>query len=1343
MTLDTLGLCYRMPSKKILTSLFIFGLLVIADYSLHPKVAKLIENEIRKETLKNNIDVDFSNVDYGYFPPHVTLENLSYKDNVILATAKSLSLSAQILPLMKGQIKANSLSAESLSTSIKILNTKGKPADSKDLDQFLDLNKILNLIPIEKLYLKNSKLILLQSQNVYNLDLEHLEFKKLFGKLELDIKSKIDLKIENVKEKFHLNTKLRWQDKGFFINFFTVQKEKSIVQISGFIKESILDFKKLSLYSLHNNVEELRLSMNADLEEFNPLLKSLLKKEISNKNPVQNFSGRVQASGYYFPSSSQNSSSSDKGLLSLKADDLFTPFVSIKGVDFKGEISAQSLTSKRFDLIFSESSKLSLDNFSLKEKSGSYLLSTDLESKQVRVEDVVKSLNLKISNLKTPVALSTHCGGSLYKNFLIKCKGKGEVLSFDILNLRTKSKLISTKNIKSNFEMIVEKTKLNFETDLSYKSKASGLLAKGSAKGSVDFIKGFEVEFESSPVDLDLINTISGLTFEGQTALKGKTKGSSRWGEFQADLKSTGFKLNKMFTGTSNSSISYKFPNLEVNDIKGKILEFQNSYSGDVKLDVDKNTLSVDLLGQKIDDEGLRTVFLDRFPLPIDLKFQSNFILSAKNNIDINKMDLSLNAKLTQLNIFGEQFESGLLELKGPGGKWAITKGLLSKGPAQIQARGQLEGLNTIDVRLVSDNIQFEDSTFLKKIGVSLYGPFKLILNAKGPLTGPEAIGTVTANNTLGPHKNKLGNSTLGYRLFEDDFSFKGSVFANSFEGEGFYPLSEQGRFALKGNFKNFDSLNFINLNTQNTNNTKLLINGSTDIRNLSSQYKGSINDFSISLISDQKNLLSVVQQENTKLSRPLVFKSRQKKHSSEFTIDLSKKNSKSILYSGSLNIDFLKPLIPSCELIQGEFYSDKIKWTSDSNTVKSEGSGKLTDGSFKTSQFPYSFSKITSDFFLKNDQISIGNLNSFVANTKINGSGSIKTSSPIRINLDVFYKNLSVEFPPKISTTSDAQLNIQGSKIPLSISGSLNITQGLFSQDVLASQSYEKITPNKRLPTKILRKSSPPAELNGIKIRISDKLQIKSNEADGNAAGNLLASGNPAEPILSGAIKLLPGLKINFQDNNFVLNEGVITYRNKAADSPDIFIDASTNIKDNNDPLEKNYSIRLLAKGEGADPDIKFSSQPSLDEPQIISLLTIGTVSTQSLGQEITAQEQATYSGLQFGSYLVQKNQALKDLQKQTGTQIGVSSSLNSGGVNPKVYVRKNWTPKSSSTISQTFGNQRNLTFSTEYKLNKKTSTVFGFQNNQSQDANQINNRRLQQNVILDLGLQYKFEFE
>ena len=165
--------------------------------------------------------------------------------------------------------------------------------------------------------------------------------------------------------------------------------------------------------------------------------------------------------------------------------------------------------------------------------------------------------------------------------------------------------------------------------------------------------------------------------------------------------------------------------------------------------------------------------------------------------------------------------------------------------------------------------------------------------------------------------------------------------------------------------------------------------------------------------------------------------------------------------------------------------------------------------------------------------------------------------------------------------------------------------------------------------------------------------------------------------------------------------------------------------------------------EGEPRNLEFDFTSQPSLDEKQIVSLLTIGTVSTQNLGQEINAQEQAAYSGFQFGSYLLQRNKAVKDLKKRTGIELGVSSSLTSFGVNPKVEAKKGWTPRLSSSLSQTFGNQRNLEFKNEYKLNKKASTILGIQNNQTNDTSQLNNRRLRNGVILDLGLQYKFEFD
>jgi len=1314
--------------------------LFTAEILLHGRIATALDKQIRIQVQKLDLDLKFSKLDYGYFPPNVSLKKITFKNKNTIASAESINLTIRLWPLISGRFKAGNLFVDKLNASIKVQVDK-KPSKTT-LE--LELNKILKLIPIQHLLLSNSKLILLDKKNVFNFELEFLELEKLFSKLQLEIKSRVDLRTRDFKEDFLLNSKIRWQKKGFFISFFTLQKQKSILQLSGFIKKNILKLKQFDPQSFHKNITELRFSLNSDLEEFSPLMTKFIKPSLLKKAKYKHFEGRLQASAYYFPGAQKESSSKDRGSLQIKGDDLITPFASLKSLNFDGEIDSKSLKAKSLSVAFSEKSTLNLKDLTLESKNSNYYVSAQLSSDNVHIEDVIKSLNLQASNLKIPISINARCGGSLHKKMLIKCDGSSNIKSFDIYNSQDKSSLISTEDIQSKFLTYIKKDELNFEADLEHKDRKSKLKTTAQLNGLVNYITGFDLQFETSPLDLHFVKNISGLKFKGQTSLKGAAKGSSKWGTFQADLINKDFQLNNFFFGNSQGTIAYAFPLLTVKNIQGSLLDYENSYSGDFALNVQKNSMDIDFLGQQISDQGLRALFWDQFQLPPDLKFQSNLIVKAGGSTDINAMDVDLKTKATELNVFGEKFDSATIEISGQQGDWILKKGLLEKQASSIDARGGFKGLKSMDLRLISKNMNFEDSTFLKNLGLKITGPLNVTLNASGPFDGPEAVGTITSVDSRGPNKNQLGDSNLGYRLYEKDLFFKGDVFSNSFNGEGFYPLKPGGRLSLKGKFKNFDVLNFLNFNSENAKGTGLFINGESDFRRTAKEnFSGTIDTMDVELKTEQRSLLKITQSGEGNFQKPISFKTLQKNDEATFILDLSRQNVNKISFNGSLDISFLQPLIPTCEFVSGRLMSDQLAWEKRSKKVLSSGVARIESSNFKSDAFPYSFSKISSQLNFDNNEIQIQNLSAFLSNTQIFGSGKIQTFAPPYIDLNFKYKNLNLEFPKKIFTTSDGRIGLKGSSIPLNIDGNLLIKEGVFAAELLNSSSSQTVMPNKRLPLKILRRSSPPADLKNVRIKIKNKMKVINTEADGFVSGDLVANGNPIDPVVNGKIQLKPGFKINFQDNTFDVKEGLINYKNKTLESPEVFVDASTSIKDNNDPLEKSYSVRMLASGYPQDLNIDFTSQPALDEKQIVSLLTIGTVSTQSLGQEINAQEQAAYSGFQFGSYLLQRNKAVKDLKKKTGIEIGVSSSLTSFGVSPKVEAKKGWTPKFSTALSQTFGNQRNLEFKNEYKLNKKTSTILGIQNNQTNDAAQLNNRRVRQGLILDLGLQYKFEFD
>lgn len=1327
------------PTKKQIVVFALVLTALLVEYGLHSRASVFLEKKIRSEVTKRNIDLEFNKADYGYLPPRLILSDASYKDPSTILTAKRISLSVQVLPLMKGLVKAGSLTIESSNLSHQFSKKKNNSKEPLNLDDF-SLEKLLGLIPLEEINILNSKVILLSGEDVVNFDIESGSLIKLYQKIQLELTSIINYRTQNFKNSFYLNTKFRWQDSGFFISFFNLQKENSIAELSGSIDDEVLRLKRIRPKDLYNHVTELRAKLNLDLMEFDDLLVFLTKDQIHPKSSIKNYSGRLQASGYYYKGAETDNTSN----VSVKADNLSTPFVSLQSLKTKGELGTDSFSSELLEVGFNDENKLNIENIKIKKNGPSFLISADLKTKKLRIEEVIRALNLRSGGLFAPVAIDAHCGGLFLGKTLIKCEGSGAIQSLNITDPDKGSTIFSVNKVDTKFKTSITSTDLKFSSKNSYKDPETGVVAKGTSSGIVDFIKGFDVEFETDPINLNFVNEVSGQKFSGLTALKGSSQGSSRWGTVSAKLTNTDFKFNELFTGNNTLDFQYKFPNLTFKNIKGELTEGTNFYSGDLKLQVAKKNLNIDLKGNSINDTGVKALFADMFNIPNEVKFDSDFSLQASDGLDLNSMTLDFTTNMKNLSLFGEYFSNGRVHIQGPKGDWAIKEAVLNKDSSFFRASGSLNGLKTIDTEILSSNFDLQESDFLTALNIKITGPANIKLSAKGPLDGPKATGTAVLFNTKSPNKENLGNSNIKYRLFQDYIDFEGAAFNKSIEGKGSYPFEPEKPLAFSGTVKKFNLLDFLNLNAENSSDTKLFVWTKPDLKLQAGQKaKGSLEDTYIELISEGESLAVLKQTEGKKLSEPIKFELLQVSHKANLGLNLSRASHSLYSFEGSLRLDIFKPFIPTCEYIGGVFKSDKLEIRSYQNRVVTKGRGEIQNSKFKTEAFPYSFNKIKSDINLKDNSIMFENIRAAVANTEIKGFGSVALlSEGPYTSFKLNFKRLNVEFPSKITTESSGKLSLTGSKLPLLLSGDMTIHEGLFAQDILSSSNSETVSPNKLLPSKILKKATPPAVLD-VNVVIKNKMAIKTNEADGFAYGNLKATGNPADPTLKGLIVLIPGMRINFNDKDFVVNEGTLKYENAVADAPKVFIDASSDVIDTNNPLQTSYAIRTIIKGEGNKQSVKFTSQPALDENQIVSLLTIGTISTESLDQEITTTEQATYSGLQFGSYLVQKNQALKDLQKQTGTQIGLTSSVNSGGVNPTVVVKKSWTPKASSTLSQSFGNQKNLALSNEYKLNEKTSTVFKIQNNQTDDASQLINRRVQQGVILDLGLQYKFEFE
>jgi translocation and assembly module TamB len=127
--------------------------------------------------------------------------------------------------------------------------------------------------------------------------------------------------------------------------------------------------------------------------------------------------------------------------------------------------------------------------------------------------------------------------------------------------------------------------------------------------------------------------------------------------------------------------------------------------------------------------------------------------------------------------------------------------------------------------------------------------------------------------------------------------------------------------------------------------------------------------------------------------------------------------------------------------------------------------------------------------------------------------------------------------------------------------------------------------------------------------------LHLKDARVDNNVArarllGDVRVMGSNLHPGLVGTVEAGEGSQAFFRGNVFSITQGVADFKDHHSLEGVFDVYAETQVRD--------YTIRLHAFGRSSAPQVQFSSEPSMPEGDVLSLLTLG----------LTARERAGMSG-------------------------------------------------------------------------------------------------------------------
>ncbi len=402
------------------------------------------------------------------------------------------------------------------------------------------------------------------------------------------------------------------------------------------------------------------------------------------------------------------------------------------------------------------------------------------------------------------------------------------------------------------------------------------------------------------------------------------------------------------------------------------------------------------------------------------------------------------------------------------------------------------------------------------------------------------------------------------------------------------------------------------------------------------------------------------------------------------------------ILLDGSSSLSPLKSLSKKIGYLKGDadfVFSISGKW----EKPKINGGMNISNASLGLKDYPYYASSINGYLYIDEDRIVLQKLSGEIGGGDINMSGLLylKAFRIKRFYLEANLANITILISKDFSINFDGSFLYKGTLDAQNITGDIKINRARYKKTVewrswlLAAKAKEK--PNAEVSM------FERAELN-IKVSGSNNISIDNNIARAPVRVDLILKGSISSPVLFGRLESTEGYAY-FRNNEFRIIFAGADFADPHRIKPVINLTAET--------IVKGYNIRLNLEGQIDHFNLSLSSDPHLEETDILALLTVGQVGKQLKGLE---------GGIGAGaatSFLTGKAQDVLEERLRTLTgldrfQVEPYVSKTTGTIGPRVSVSKRLVGnKLFVTYTTLLGSTEEQILRLEYILDKNVSLI------------------------------------
>jgi len=306
----------------------------------------------------------------------------------------------------------------------------------------------------------------------------------------------------------------------------------------------------------------------------------------------------------------------------------------------------------------------------------------------------------------------------------------------------------------------------------------------------------------------------------------------------------------------------------------------------------------------------------------------------------------------------------------------------------------------------------------------------------------------------------------------------------------------------------------------------------------------------------------------------------------------------------GNINLIILQLLNPGL-LAQGNATVD-ASITRSLRNPDVNGRLNLSGASLYLKDFPNGLDNTSGTIQFDRNRATIGRLTADISGGRVAFTGFLGFGNALVYRLQAEARQIRVRYPQDVSSTFDANLALNGTSSASTLSGVVTLNRATISQradlgQLLAQASGPALaatTPNEFL-------SSVQLDL---RVASNPNFQLESPlTSNVEVDVDLRLRGSPERPVLAGNITVNRG-EMQVFGNRYTIDRGEIRFLNPVRIEPSFDIDLTTRAR--------GVTVNVSFSGTIQKLNVNYSSDPPLQQSEIIALLAVGRDPTSTANQ-------------------------------------------------------------------------------------------------------------------------------